>query len=467
VSEPVVAALVDQLGPEGWLPPEELDAQLVDFRKVFTGTALGMARPASTDEVAAVVRTCADHDIAVTTQGGNTGLSGGAVPADDRRTVLVSLARMNAIEQVNPAGSVITAQAGVSIEALQQAAVAADRLFAPDWGARGSATLGGAIATNAGGINVLRYGNLREQVLGLEVVLADGRVWDGLRALPKDNSGIDLKQLFISSEGTIGIVTRAVVRLHPLPTAHRTAFAAMRSLGDLDGFFALATSRAPGALSAFELIPEIGVAAVVERFDVTRPLPGMSEWYVLLRFSGADGIGDELLTVLSQATDAGIVLDAVVAETTAQEDNLWALRDELTATRSFGGFGVKYDLAVSPDRIEAFLGAASDAIAEILPGSLPYAFGHFGDGNLHFTVLRPGDDAPLEAAAEDLRAAIDRIVWDFGGTISAEHGLGRELRDRIVGQKPAIELELMHRIKHAFDPDGILNPGVMLSAEPT
>ena len=208
-----------------------------------------------------MVSICAEHGVAVTTQGGNTGLSGGAIPTGDRPTVLLSLIRMNAIEEVNAARSTITAQAGVTIEALQDAAAEVDRLFAPDWGARGSATLGGAIATNAGGINVLRYGNMREQVLGLEVVLADGRVWDGLRALPKDNSGFDLKQLFIASEGTIGIVTRAVVRMHPLPAAHRIAFAALRSLADLDDLFSLARAHSPGALSAFELIPEVGVSA--------------------------------------------------------------------------------------------------------------------------------------------------------------------------------------------------------------
>lgn len=462
----VIGALAALLGPAGWRPATEIGPRLTDFRGVFTGKALGMARPGSTVEVASVVRTCADHGIAIVTQGGNTGLSGGAIPVGDRPTVLMSLSRMCAIEEVNTSRSTITAQAGATIETVQQAARAADRFFAPDWGARGTATLGGAIATNGGGINVLRYGNMREQVLGVEVVLADGRVWNGLRALPKDNSGFDLKQLFIAGEGTIGIVTRAIVRVHPRPAEHRTAFVALRSLGDLDSLFSRARSRPPGALSAFELIPEIGVARVVARFGVIRPFATIADWYVLLRFSGTDGIADELLEVLAEASRSEVIVDGVVADTTAQEDNLWRLRDELTATRSFGGFGVKYDLAVPQDRIEDFLHRASAVVEALLPGSVPYAFGHVGDGNLHFTVLRPGDDATLEAAADGIRDAIDRLVWELGGTISAEHGLGRELPGRIVGQKPAIELELMRRIKAAFDPDGLLNPGVMLPGAP-
>ena len=464
-----VAAIVAVLGEGGWLGPDDIAAWLVDFRKVFHGHALGMARPASTAEVAAVVRVCVAHGVAIVTQGGNTGLSGGAIPAMSRPTILLSLVRMNAIEDVNPARSTITAQAGVTIERLQETAATVDRLFAPDWGARGSATLGGGISTNAGGINVLRWGTMREQVLGIEVVLPDGRVWNGLRALPKDNSGFDLKQLFIGGEGTIGIVTRAVVKLHPLPAEHRIAFVALHALADLDALFALGRSRPPGALSAFELLPEIGIARVVSRYDVVRPIDRVADWYVLIRFSGAAGIGDELLRVLAAAADDGLILDGVVADTPVQEANLWLLRDELTATRSFGGFGVKYDLAIPPDRIEEFLMTASRAVDRIVPGALPYAFGHVGDGNLHFTVLTPDaddDDAELRAAAPRITAAVDRIVWDLGGTISAEHGIGRELRARIVGQKPPVEFDLMRAIKQLFDPDRLLNPGVMLPDPP-
>jgi len=459
----LVTTLREELGPGGWLEADEIAARLIDFRGVFLGKALGLARPASTPEVAAVVRICAQHGAFVVTQGGNTGLSGGAIPTGDRPTVLVTLSRMNRIDEVNPARSTITAQAGVTIQAVQEAARDADRLFAPDWGARGSATVGGGIATNAGGLNVVRYGTMREQVLGLEVVLADGRVWNGLRALPKDNSGFDLKQLFIASEGTIGIVTRAVLKLHPLPAEQRIAFAGLRSLGDLNELFSMARSSPPDALSAFELIPEIGVRQVVDRFGVTRPIESVCEWYVMLRFTGASGVGNDLVELLATASSRGLIADAAVAETTAHEENLWLLRDELTATRSFGGFGVKYDLAIPSDRIEEFLVAATATVAGIVDGAVPYAFGHVGDGNLHFTVLRPGgDDAELEALAPAITSAVDEIVWSWGGTISAEHGLGRELRERIVGQKPDVELELMQRIKDTFDPDGLLNPGVML-----
>ena len=467
-------AVRQRLGEAGWLDRSEIGSALVDFRKVFTGDAIGMARPASTDDVSTVVQLCIEHDIAIVTQGGNTGLSGGAIPApppetegrgtDGRARVVVSLSRMCAIEDVNIERGTITAQAGVTVEALQQRAAGADRLFAPDWGARGSATLGGAISTNAGGINVVKHGNMREHVLGVEAVLADGRVWNGLRALPKDNSGFDLKQLFIGGEGTVGIVTRAVVRIHPRPAEQRLAFVSLASLEPLNELMTMARSSTPGALSAIELIPEAGVAQVVTRFGVQRPLDTVADWYVLIRYDSlrADA-DDDLATFLANALAAGLITDAVVAATDAQEANLWLMRDELTATRSFGGFGVKYDLAIPPDRIADFISRAELVVDAIVPGALSFAFGHVGDGNLHFTALTPGQpDGPLQDAAAELVASLDRLVWEFEGTISAEHGIGRELTDRIEGQKSAVEMDLMRRIKRALDPDDRFNPGVML-----
>ena len=469
-------AVQERIGDSGWLDRSEIDAALVDFRGVFTGEAIGMARPASTEEVAAVVRVCVEHNVAIVTQGGNTGLSGGAIPAppvarDMRARVVVSLSRMRQVEDVNVDRGTITAQAGVTIEELQHRAAGVDRLFAPDWGARGTATLGGAVSTNAGGINVVKHGNMREHVLGLEVVLADGRIWNGLRSLPKDNSGFDLKQLFISGEGTIGIVTRAVMRIHPRPAAQRIAFASLDSLDSLNDLTTLARTSSPGALSAIELIPEVGVQQVVERFGVQRPLDTAADWYVLIRYDSMRGgeagsVDDELTALLATAMAAKLITDGVIAGTDAQEANLWQMRDELTATRSFGGFGVKYDLAVPPDRIADFIGRAESLVDGIVPGALSFTFGHVGDGNLHFTVLTPGqDDSPLQRAAPELFESLDGLVWEFGGTISAEHGLGRELTDRIAGQKSRVELDLMRKIKRALDPNDRFNPGVMLAPE--
>ena len=458
-----VAGLRDLLGRGGWLEGDDIGAYVVDFREDFHGDALGVARPASTEEVSRVVEICAAKDVAILPQGGNSGLSGGSIPSVDRPTVILSLTRMRTIESVDAEGFTITAQAGVTVQELQEAAADVDRLFAPDWGARGTATLGGAIATNGGGINVLRYGNTREQVMGVEVVLADGRVWNGLRALPKDNSGYDLKHLFIASEGTLGIVTRAVVRLRPRPAEHRTAFVALADIDRLNDWYSLASSHHPGALSAFELIPEIGVGRVIEKYAVQRPLDEVSEWYVLLRYSGSEGTADQLLDLLSEAVDRGLIGDAVVAESAGQEANLWHLRDELPPPRIFGGYLLKYDLAVPPSRISDFHAEARALIESIVPGAMPYVFGHVGDGNLHLTVWPDqSEEGLLEARSSELMAAIDALTWRYGGTISAEHGLGQELRDRITGQKPEIELELMRRVKDVFDPAGLLNPGKVL-----
>lgn len=452
------------LGPTGWWEGADAATALVDFRGDFTGSALGVARPADVAQVSEVVGLCAEVGVAIVPQGGNTGLSGGSIPNVERPTIVLSLSRLRSIVDVDPVGFTITAEAGVTIQELQEAAAEVDRLFAPDWGARGTATIGGAIATNGGGVNVLRYGTTRDQVLGVEVVLADGRVWNGLRALPKDNTGYDLKHLFIASEGTLGIVTRAVLRLLPRPAEHRTAFLALTDIEHLGDLFGLASSHRPGVLSAFELIPEIGVERVIERYAVRRPLADVGEWYVLLRLSGAEGTADDMVAMLSVAAERGWVADAVVAESAEQEANLWTLRDELPPPRIFDGYMIKYDLAVPSSHIGAFHAEVCDVVQQIAPGAWPYAFGHVGDGNLHLTVWpADGDDELLEQRKPELVAAIDDLVWRHRGTISAEHGVGQELRDRVVGQKPAVELELMQRVKAALDPTGILNPGKLFA----
>lgn len=457
-----LAAIV---GPRGVLTGADAEPHLVDFLDRYHGQASSVVRPGSTDEVAAVVGLCAQAGVPIVTQGGNTGLCGGSIPADrGPAPVVVVLSRMNRIVDINIGRATATVEAGVTIENLQVAAAEHNLLFAPDWGARGTAQVGGGISTNAGGINVLRWGSMREQVLGLEVVLPDGRVWDGRRSLRKDATGIDLKQIFIGAEGTLGIVTGAVFRLHPLPTDHVSAFVALESLDGLMDFLALARSEAGGAVSAFELLPENGVGWVTDNVErARRPLTTRADWYVLIRLSGDATVTDQLVGVLDRATARGLVGDAAVAVGADQEANLWFIRDELATARRFGPrvAAHKFDMAVPVDRVVPFLRESARLLDEMVPGTLIYAFGHVGDGNLHYSFY-PGPDTDLDLFQRRSPAqveAIDELTWANGGTVSAEHGVGQEMLDRVEQQKPAIELELTRRIKDALDPSGIMNPG--------
>ena len=467
---PALAAIRTALGPVGVLTGDEAAPFLVDPRGVHVGSALGVARPASTAEVQTVVRTCADHGVAIVPQGGNTGLSGGTAVAAETPSVVVSLSRMNQIEAVDPHRWSMTVQAGVTIQAMHDAAAAADRMFAPDWGARGTATIGGAIATDAGGNNVLRYGNLRDNVLGIEAVLADGRVWDGTRALRKDSSGYDLKQLFVGSEGTLGLVTRAVVRLHPPSTHEQSALAAIPGLDGLNELYALAQEIAPGMVTAFELVPEIGMERVCDLYDVPRPIETRAPFYVLVKLGSTQPVTDTLGAFLEAAADQGRILDAIVAATADQEERLWLIRDELPPQRIFPDtqkVGLKMDTAVPVDRMAEYHDAVMAAAAEVTPGSLAYGFGHVGDGNLHVMILPATAEAMDDFVARRpaLEQRIDETTFAMGGTLSAEHGVGRHLRSRIRDQKPAVEWELMRAVKQVFDPDGIMNPGALLPAE--
>ena len=485
-----VAGLRSDLGPAGVLTGPDAEPYLTGQRGLYAGEALAVVRPASVDETALVVRACASAGVAIVPQGGNTGLSGAAVPAaaassrdlappdigegarrgSQRHSIVLSMSRMNRILSVDPDRWTITAEAGATIEAVQKAAAAANRLFAPDWGARGTATVGGAIATNAGGNNVLRYGTMRDNVLGLEAVLADGRVWDGLRALRKDSSGYDLKQLFIGAEGTLCVVTRAVLRLHPATPHTQSALAAISGLDRLMPLLELATARCSGDVTAFELIPVVGLERVCEKFDLTRPLVTGEEFCVLVRLASAEPVSERLGAFLAKASERGWVRDAAMAVTEEQETRLWTLRDELSPMFLWAQHehGVKLDTAVPIDRFGAYHEEVRRIAAELAPDALTYGFGHVGDGNLHMYVLPTSDDqvAPFLPVREELRERIDEATFAFGGTISAEHGIGQLLRERIKPQKPAIEWDLMRAIKDALDPQGILNPHKTLPVTP-
>ena len=454
------------VGDPNVLTGEDATPSLVDWRRKYRGNALAVVRPGSTAEVSSVLQWCTHNGVAVVTQGGNTGLSGGGIPLEPVPTIVLSLRRMNTIERVDPDGSTMTVQAGATIQAMHEAANNVNRLFAPDWGARGSASIGGAIATDAGGNNVVRYGNMRDQVMGLEVVMANGEIWDGLRSLRKDSSGYDLKQLFVGSEGTLGIITRAVVKLHPATPFQQTAMAALTDLDHLMSIFALANEQAPNLVSAFELMPEVGVQKVCETYELIHPMATRTDFYVLVKLASSRPVTDPLTDFLSTAADKGYIADAVIATTPDQEERLWTIRDELPPIGLYPhqNIGLKMDTAVPIERMAEFHDKARAIAAELVPDALAYGFGHVGDGNLHMMVLPVADDQvePFLAARDNLVAQIDQLTFALGGTLSAEHGVGRDLRERIRQQKLPIEWELMRTIKAALDPDDRLNPGVLL-----
>jgi FAD/FMN-containing dehydrogenase len=420
-----------------------------DWRKVYRGQGLCVVRPADTAQVAAVLRLCAEAGVAVVPQGGNTGLSGGSVPTGAQREIVLSLSRMNRIRSIDPLDNSITVEAGCVLATIQDAAEKAGRFFPLSLAAEGSCQIGGNLSTNAGGVNVLRFGNAREQVLGLEVVLPDGRVWDGLRSLRKDNTGYDLKQLFIGAEGTLGVITAAVLKLQPLATASATAWievadpaAAVALLGRLRG-------ACGDRLTAFELVSRRCVDAVLAHRPASRdPIPGKGNWYVLAEL--ADSGDSEALTArLEQALG---MANAVIAKSGAERQALWAIRETVPEAQFSN---VKHDVSVAVSRVPDLIAAAEAALERAFPGTPVYCFGHVGDGNLHYNV----GDAALMAR----RPEVNRVVYDavaaLGGSISAEHGLGQLKRDEVTRHKDPLELELMRALKRTLDPRGLMNPG--------
>jgi FAD/FMN-containing dehydrogenase len=465
---PLTEELRAIVGDAQLLTGGDLSAFNQDWRRRWTGRPLAVALPGSTGEVAAIVRACAAAGVAIVAQGGNTGLVGGGVTDDSGTQLLLSLKRLARVRAVDAANLTITADAGCVLQTVQQAAEAQDLWLPLSLAAEGSCTLGGNLATNAGGTQVLRFGNARELCLGLEVVSADGEVWDGLSGLRKDNTGYDLRDLFIGSEGTLGIITAATMKLQPRPAAVTTALAACASLADCVALLNLARSRLGPALTGFEMMGRVALDLVARHFPaLPAPLP-RARWTVLLEQSAVDSEAlarERFEAMLAAAIDAGVVGDAVVAESLAQSRALWQVREAIPLAQSEEGPNIKHDISLPVSAIPAFVESTDAALARALPGTRLVNFGHLGDGNLHYNVQGPpgSDGARFVAGHEE---AANRIVYDAvcerGGSISAEHGIGVLKRDELVARKSPVALDLMRRIKRALDPHNRMNPGRVL-----
>ncbi|MEI9888326.1 MAG: FAD-binding oxidoreductase [Rhizomicrobium sp.] len=451
-------------GPKGFSEdPAEIAPHLEEWRSKYKGRSPLLLKPATTAEVSALLAICNDTNTAVVPQGGNTGLVGGQIPFDGE--VLLSLSRLNNVRGLDAAAQTLSVEAGVVLAAAQKAADEAGLLFPLSLAAEGSATIGGNLSTNAGGVAVLRYGVARDLVLGLEVVLADGRVLEMMRGLRKDNTGYDLKQLFIGAEGTLGVITAAVLKLFPKPAARATAFAAVPSAQAAVQLLAAMQAATGGLVSAFEIVPRIGVELVTAHIPGARdPLPAPSPWYVLIEAAGGEGFDlDEAVTTALHAS--GLVTDASVASSEAQRAALWGLRENMSEAQKREGASIKHDVSVPVSAIPAFLEKATAAVLKALPGARPVSFGHIGDGNIHFNFSAPkdGDAAAFLARWDAVQGIVHDIVHAFGGSISAEHGIGVQKRDQLERYKSAAELDVMRALKRTLDPNNILNPGKVIS----
>ncbi|MFN5353768.1 MAG: FAD-binding oxidoreductase [Burkholderiaceae bacterium] len=453
------------MGALNVLTGDDMAGYLTDWRRRFTGHARAVLRPASTDEVAALVQLCAQHHVPIVPQGGNTGLVLGSVPDQSGTAVVLSLSRLNRIRAVDPINDTLTAEAGCTLHQVQQAAEVHDRLFPLSLASEGSCSIGGNLATNAGGTAVLRYGNTRELTLGLEVVTAQGEIWNGLRGLRKDNTGYDLRDLFVGSEGTLGIITAAVLKLFALPAARTTALFALESVRDALDLLAVARQHCGANLTGFELMSDFCLQLVERHFNTLRmPFSQRYPHYVLLELSTAEPEAyavAQLESLAEQALEKSLVKDVVVATSLSQTDSLWALREHISDAQGAEGKNIKHDIALPVSCIADFIKDTDAELQRGFPGCRMVTFGHLGDGNLHYNV-----SAPLKQDDESFlreQAAVNRIVHDrvhhYGGSISAEHGLGALKRDEILRYKSGTEMAMMSAIKRALDPLNLMNPG--------
>ena len=456
-------------GPGQVLCEGDLTAWELDWRKRSRGKALAVVRPATTAEVAAIVKACAAAGVSIVTQGGNTGLAVGSIPDDSGRQVVLSLQRMNAVRQIDAANLTVTVEASCILQTLQEAADKAGFLFPLSLAAEGSCTIGGNLATNAGGTQVVRYGNARDLCLGLEVVTAQGDIWNGLSGLRKDNTGYDLRDLFIGSEGTLGIITAATLKLYPQPAVQLTAWAAVPSMQDAVNLLALAHQHLGAGLTGFEVMGQFALSLVAKNFKQLRvPLYEETAFCVLLENSDQESethARAQFEKLLETALEQGCVTDAVVAENLAQAHQLWHIRESIPLAQAEEGLNIKHDISVAVSRIPEFVEVTDALLVQAIPGVRLVNFGHLGDGNLHYNVQAPaGGDA--QAFLREHEDTVNSLVYDsvarFGGSFSAEHGVGSLKLDKLEQYKSPVALGLMRAIKTALDPNNLMNPGRVL-----
>jgi FAD/FMN-containing dehydrogenase len=463
---PALRAAVDA---PGWIDdPAEMAPYLHEWRDRYQGGALGVALPSSTEQVAALVAAARRDDIQIVPQGGNTGLVGGSMSYPGERAIVLSLRRMNRVREIDALDYTATVEAGCVLAHVQQAAEAADRLFPLSLGSEGSATIGGLLSTNAGGIMTIRYGNMRELALGVEVVLADGRIWNGLRRLRKNNTGYDLKHLFIGAEGTLGIVTAAVLKLFPRPRQIETAFIAVPDPAAAIALLARLRAATGDSLAGFELMPRLAIEFALRHISgVHDPLADPSPWYVLAEATAGSAGGflrSAVETALADAAEAGLVTDATLADSEGRRKALWFMREAIVEAQRFEGGSIKHDISVPVSRVAMFIERAEAAVKARMPGIRPAPFGHVGDGNIHFNLTQPvgADTQAYMARWEEMNRIVHDIALDLGGSISAEHGIGRFKRDEMSRIKGAVELDMMHRVNAALDPENRMNPDALL-----
>ncbi len=466
---PPLTGFVDIVGERYALSdPGDMAAYVEEPRGLFRQGAALVLRPGTVDQVAAIVRLANTTGTALVPQGGNTGLVGGQVPRQGGMDIIVSLTRLAQVREINATGDYLIAEAGMTLAAVQDAAGAVDRMFPLTLASEGSCQIGGNLSTNAGGTAVLAYGTTRDLVLGIEVVLATGEVWDGLRTLRKDNTGYDLKQLFIGAEGSLGIITAAALKLFPRPLAKAVVFCGVPSPAAALRLLTIARETSASDLTAFELMPRLALELVLRHVPGTRdPLAGRHDWYILFEVSSgrsAEAANDAAEVIFARGMEVGLAADGVRAENLDQAAQLWRIRHDLSVVQRREGASIKHDVAVPVEAVPELVERGAAAVADLIPGCRPLPFGHLGDGNIHFNIGQPvgADKQTFLDRWDEVNAVVHGIVAELGGTIAAEHGIGQLKRDLLVNFRSETELAMMRRLKAAFDPNGILNPGKVL-----